>query len=213
MATITTPSAGDAVTATWGSSVADAINNTHDDKLPFVNAMGLHQSTNKIVDLNLDAVSSGNSGAVIIPFWVPMSMDLVGYAFYNAASATQREAEFRLYKDTGSTTLEEVADSDATASYTPSAQDIRHITLTGGNLAITPGMYWLAIRNTDTTDTFKLGCGANTADWSDDDNYMARTYSTCPALGATLDVSSFNQSNRILMARLEGAVFGESTRF
>lgn len=217
MATIEVPTAGDPIKASWGDSVADAINNTHDARIPFVNAMGLHQSTNHVEDVLLSAESGGDSGAVVIPFLVPITIDLVGYAVHQYAGAGTRAAEFRLYKDTGSTTLEEVPDTDATLSFSASGESVERATLTvATTVEVPPGLYWLAIRG-DNASTFALSAGADTADWSDSsaDNHMARGLltSSTGAFGTTLDISSFTALDAICMARLEGAVFGESTRF
>ena len=215
MATITTPSAGDAVTASWGSDVADAINDTHDDRLPFVNAIGLHASTNQVAETNLAVVAAGLGGAMVIPFYVPTSMELVGYSTYQTTTSTARSCEFALYKDTGTSTLERVTGSEATDSFTPTAAGLRRVTLTSGNITLPPGMYWLCIRNTSTSVVWKMGHGSNTADWSDTsaDNNHCYNSGSVAALGATLDVSGFSANNKIPMARLDGAVFGASTRF
>ena len=212
MATIAVPSAGDPVKASWGTDVAQAINNTHDDRLPFLNAMGVHASTNQVDVINLAAVSAGSGGCAIIPFHLPIGMDLVSYSVWQNSTSGARAAEARLYKDTGSTTLTEVADSDAAWSFTPSAANIRTASLTSGNLYLSPGLYWLAIRNTDTSNAFVLGSGSNTADWSATTNDLVRNGSSV-ALASTLDVSSFTGQTKPMMARLNGAVFGESTAF
>ena len=214
MPTVTVPTAGDPVQASWGTSVAEAINDVHDGRLPFVGALDLHGSTNQIGNTNIAAESAGSGGCMLVPIVLGASIEVVNYVWWNGSAASARTAEFRLYKDTGSTTLEYVTGSAANTSFTPSSAGVRRVGLDGGNLVVPPGMYWIAIRNTSTSISFQLGHGSNTADWSDSGADIARSlyYASADALGSTLDVSSFSANIKINMVGLDGAVFGNTGR-
>lgn len=107
----------------------------------------------------LAAVSGGNGGAIAIPVNVPAPMLLAGYTVRNTDTASARAAEARLYysKLDNSATIDYVTASAAAWSFTPSAASNRFAALTGGDILIPPGVYWLVIRNTSTTQAFDIG--------------------------------------------------------
>src|SRR3990167_4008697 len=133
---------------------------------------------------NLAAVSGGNGGALAVPIFVPGPMYLESISIWNKSTANARSAECRLYLDSAndSNTLNAVAGTDATWSFTPTAEDLRTSTgVSGAPVALLPGMYWLVIRNTSATQTFQVGRVTSV--------FTKNVYATksIAALGATLD--------------------------
>ena len=106
---------------------------------------------------SLAAVSAGNGGAIGIPILVPSPMYLEGYGLFNGDAANARAAEARLYVDSGSATLNEIANTAAAWSFTPSAASLRRVSVTSGApVLLDPGYYWIVLRNTSATQVFNL---------------------------------------------------------
>lgn len=73
-----------------------------------------------------------------------------------------------------------------------------------------PGLYWLVIRNTDSTSAFSLSCAA-TGTFQNDQMQTK----TIGALGSTLDMvaATWTKSGLSPAVILEGRVFGQTAAF
>lgn len=157
--------------------------------------------------LALNTVSGGNGGAVAVPIIVPALTEVAQYKLWCTDTASARNAEARLYKDTGSSTLQFVPGSDATFSFTPSAASAQTAFPSSSAFVLEPGMYWLVIRNTNTSRAFDIGGTTNSAS-----NLATNSLSTTStaALGSTIDISGWSASGRVIGAVVKGYVFSGS---
>src|SRR5512139_51468 len=181
--------------------------------LPFV----AHYAYNHGATINtnittLAAVSGGLGGAIASPIWVPAYAKLDTLTIRNNDSSATREAEFRLYLDSGndSNTLSEVANSAGTFSFTGSGSANKSAAFTSAPVTVAPGLYWLVIRNTSASQTFLLQAQAT-------GTMLVNGYQlkAIPALGATLDfvAATWTKSNNILAAVISCRIFGQTTAY
>lgn len=161
---------------------------------------------------------SGGSIAVAIP--VTGHMLLQAVAIYNGDTATLRALEWRLYKqrlnngNAGENTLDEVPGANGTDSFTPSAASVRVCAASGAPVYLSPGIYWLVVRNTDPTSAWDLRYSAAPAVGLLQTICQTKTLGS--ALGATLDfvAATWTKSSTINPAvALYGRVFGQTTAF
>lgn len=149
-----------------------------------------------------------------------MPVLLSGHMLLNSASvfntdiATARgPIEFGLYEDreNNSNILNLVA-AGALAAFTPTAASLRQILATSAPVYLAPGIYWLVLKNNNTTSTFGLGFA--TAGTMAQSNAQTKTLTTA-ALPATLDFVAVTWAKAGLTAglRLNGRVFGQATTF
>lgn len=143
----------------------------------------------------LAAVSGGNGGA--LGMWIPVTapMKLESYAVWCANTASARTAEMRLYVDrlNTSTSLDFVAGTDATLSFTPSAQS-RQVSsaVSGAPVIIPPGRYFLVIRNTSTSQAFNVGRTTAATNILVKNVSAQLSTASIAALGSTLDITTLS---------------------
>lgn len=137
---IAVPAAGGPVLDTWGQSVADALNDHQFDYIGNrVPAMG--------AGYNVPASSSNspiNTG-VLVPFAVAGGLVLEGYGAYITDTGSSRQLNLALYRDDGTAAWPKVTGSEATRTWTPGGlAAYSQFPLTGADVVLTPGYYWLA---------------------------------------------------------------------
>lgn len=158
---------------------------------------------------SLAAVTGGNGGARAIPIVVQARMRARAYVLWNTDTASARSCEMRLYKDVGTNSLEFVTGSDATLSFTPTVASRRSATMSGTSVYLSPGVYWLVIRNTSTTQTFGLGYTAAT---DAIDPTMNLGHTGIASLGSTIDLSSgWSESSAVFGIFIAGDLFSSFT--
>lgn len=162
-------------------------------------------------DQVLAAVSAGNGGAVAVQLFVHSTMYLEGYALFNGNTASLRTAEARLYLDNGDSTVDEVTNSAAAWSFTPSAASLRRVSVTtGAPVILSPGSYWIVLRNTSTSQTFALRRTSPPTLALPD----MRLHSGIAALGASLELDSgWTTGGGVCAIWAEGRVIGRTTVF
>lgn len=179
---------------------------------PYAYPIGAGPTNTATVARNLAAVSAGNGGAIAIPIVVTSHMLFARVGVWNTDIANARSAEWRLYEDRldNSNSLNEIAGANGTWSFTPSAASFRSSPAAVNPTYIAPGLYWLVIRNTSSTQTF--GVGEQAAG--------TLAHNTCqtksiPALGSTLDfiAATWTKQTSLPGVILEGKVFADSTVF
>lgn len=150
-----------------------------------------------------------NGGAVAVPIIVTGQMVLIGCTFGNRDSSGAHTLEWSLYKDTGSASCTQVANALGTFSYTPSGIATES-SVCATPPTLSPGLYWLVIRNTSASVTASMGQAASATLASD----MYETQTLASSLGASLNLSTgWTRSTAILAVRLDGAAFGEASAF
>ena len=160
----------------------------------------------------LPIVSGGNGGAITAPIELPSHMLLQSVCIWNRDTASLRTAEWRLYEDRSNTsnTLNEIAGANGTWSFTPTIASQRTSGATGAPVYLSPGCYWLVIRNTSTAQTFTMGIQGTPTIGPN----LLQT-KTIAALGSTLDfvAATWTKQNQSLAAFLLGRVFGQAAAF
>lgn len=150
-----------------------------------------------------------SGGTVAVPILVTGNMVLVGCTIANRDSSGLHTLEWSLYKDTGSATCDQITNATGTFSYTPSGIATFSSTCATPP-TLSPGLYWLVVRNTSATVTAALGQAASATMASD----MYETQTLGSSLGATLNLSTgWTRATQILAIRLDGAAFGEASAF
>lgn len=194
---------GDAITATRLQDMTDAINKAAytEGFLPYAMAYGLPNNPVSDSSNALTAVSSGDGGIALIPFVLPGPMKLASIMVRNGDTASARSAEGRLYRSIGTGALQFVTGTDCTWSFTPSGADNRSANIATSGTLLIPGAYWLAIRNTSTTQTFNVRKTLNSSELSGTIAYTA----TGPALGSVFSWSSPAGAGGQYLARLQSS--------
>lgn len=212
---IDVPTAGSPVLDTWGEAVADAINTSllAAGFVPFAYPLGLHHGTASIGASAKAAVSGGLAGGALVPFMLIGPMAIQSVTIRNGDTASARSCEFAIYRDEGNGTLARVAGTDGTLSFTPVAVSDRTGDVSTPGTIIPPGIAWLGVRNTSSSQTFGMRYATVGTEavgnmvWSDDT-------AAFPALGATFDTSAgAGISGTTYLCRLNGRVFGLSAAF
>lgn len=204
--------------AVWNGSSADSIKDGGAVAgvvgwAPFVAHYAYNHSATVNTNITtLAAVSGGAGGAIASPIWVPTYAKLDTLTIRNNDSSATREAEFRLYLDSGNdnNTLSEVPNSNGTFSFTGTGSANKSAAFASAPVTVGPGLYWLVIRNTSATQTFLLQ--AQSTGTMIVDGYQLKSI---PALGATLDfvAATWTKSNNILAAVISCRVFGQTTAY
>ena len=175
---------------------------------PFALSLGSHHGSIVQTEANLAAVSGGLGGAWATAMHVPGPMLLSSFTLANRNTSALREAEWGLYADTGSNTLDQVPDATGTFSFTPVANSVRTSSLSTPVL-IAPGLYWVVLRNTSTAQTFSIGfmnAGVLTTNTSRDNTAEA-------ALSSTIDISAWTANTPLPLFRLGGRIGAEAADF
>lgn len=168
--------------------------------------------------LTTSATIAANGGSIAIPFYNPGHMLLQRALFRERSTTLARAVEGALYVqplnngNSGENTLNRVAGTDGTASWTASAVSTQAISMSGSPVYIGPGAYWYVIRVTQASNNISL---ASTAVSNEMANNSAQTKTLGSALGSTLDfvAATWTKVTAMYAVRLEGRVFGQTSQF
>ena len=153
-----------------------------------------------------------NGGTVLIPYQLTSPMSLQGISIRSADASLLRTAEWRLYVDVGSVNLNEILGANGTFSFTPGAVSTQWSNAVAAPVALLPGAYWLAVRNTSAANAFNMG-QVNTA-VSVDQFFGAQTKTLAAALSSTLaGAPGWTRQNQVPVVYLNGRVFGLATGY
>jgi hypothetical protein len=207
---LTVPASGDVVAASWGAEVSNRLN--RGNYMPFAVPAGWYSGMASTQNSSLLAVSASKAGCMLVPFPLAGSMLIQSVTLRQGSTASARSAEFRLYYDDGTTTLQFVTGTDGTFSFTPSAADDRTANVSTPGTLLYAGMYWLAVRNTSASQTFVVRRGADLTELSGN-VYLQDNTPNVLALGSTLDTTTFTGGVSLPLVRLNGRVLGGSSAF
>lgn len=163
---------------------------------------------------------AANGGSVAVPVDVRGHMLLQAVTVRNGDTTTQRDLEWRLYKqrlnngNSGENTLDEVPGANGTLSFTPAASPSnRTSTPSSPPIYLAPGVYWLVLRNTSASQTFATVVPTVSA-LSSSAN-LSQTKTLGSALGASLDfvAATWTKRSDYPLCRLDGRVFGQTAAF
>ncbi len=214
MSTVTSPSAGDSITATYGAAVATVVNGIMDyGWLPYAYPQGVDAQDATSASTNLFTVAAGLGGVLLQPIYLPGPMKLQSISIRNGATASARAAEFALYQDTGSTTLAQVTGTTGTFSFTPAGADDRTANIGTPGTLLYPGVVWVAIRNTSTGQQFAVRHYAAPTELAFD-LAMTNNSTGMASLASTLDAATnWSAVGFSFGIRLNGRVMGGSSAF
>jgi hypothetical protein len=162
------------------------------------------------------SVAFSSNASVAVPFALTGNLALQSVTFRAGALALRTTIiTWAIYtqdvndENTAENTLRRVALVDnGTVNYNPG-----NVTMTASPapIILTPGIYWLVMKNSN-SPSFSLGAIAATgSSFSDQNSFMTHTN---PTLGQTLDfVTGWSKSTAIPGVRLNGRVFGQTTAF
>lgn len=176
----------------------------------FAYAAGLTHASTTTGGINLDVVGGGLGGAKAIPVLLHNPMLLQQLTIWNTDTASARTAEWSLYVDSGDATFDLVTGATGTFSFTPGgAASLRSSAAASAPVFLSPGTYWLVIRNTSGAQTFGLGLvAAGTMVVN-----ASRTNTGIAALGSTIDISAWTAATSQILARLDGRIGAEAAAF
>jgi len=212
---ITVPVAGQQGQASWAASVANAVNTLNETAnfLPCAYPLGHVLGGSHSASSALIAVVSSNGGAAAQAIWLPGPMLIQSVTIRQAATASARAAEFRIYRDVGTSSASFITGTDGTFSFTPASADDRTANVSVPGTLITPGVVWFVLRNTSTTQTFPLARQAATTELVGNGSAADMTTGIA-ALGSTIDITAFDTKNTgVFGVRLNGRVFGQTSAF
>jgi hypothetical protein len=138
----------------------------------------------------LAAVSSSLAGAAVAPILLTAPMFLKAFRLRSNDTSLLRTAEARLYVSRldNSATCNFVAGTDTTWSFTPGAASGQtSADVSGAPVLLPPGLYFLVVRNTSSSNTFALATsvGTPTMGLTGSKNI---TSASVAALGTTIDL-------------------------
>lgn len=212
---ITVPTPGALVQASWGADVTNAINTSllAQSFIPYAYPLGSVFSATASSNISLAAVSSGLAGAILVPFPINGPMVIQSVTIRNGDTASARAAEFRLYRDSGDSTLDFITGTNGTFSFTPTVASDRTANVSTPGTIIQPGIIWLCLRNTSASQTFASSYTAAGTEAVGNVSAYIQT-ATVPALGTTLDISLFSSKTASSwVARLNGRFAGGTSAF
>lgn len=181
--------------------------------LPFAYPLGMEHNTSQTGTLSLQTVAAGLGGARFMPFYLPAPMLLQEVTVRNTDAASARNAEWALYKQVGvSNTMSRIA--DGTWSFTPGAASNRSSTASSAPVYLEPGVYWLGIRNTNTSRVFTVGVisGVGTMSMTVSRG-SAGGVADQAAFGSTIDLSGLAARDAYVLCRLDGRLGAETDAF
>lgn len=154
-------------------------------------------------------------GTLATPIFVAANISLESISFWNTDAATLRgPVEFALYTgDNSSNSVSLVASAVGTlATFTPTVAALRTIALTTPPVALSPGVYWLLLKNNHATVT--LGVGVSAAGTMAQNVAQTKTLTTS-AFGSTLDMvaATWTKISTVPGVRLNGRVFAQASAF
>lgn len=158
---------------------------------------------------------STNGVAFATPVVLESHMLLESVSYWDLSSANARgPMEFGIYEERLNTsgTLDLLSGAVGTiAAYTPSAASLRTMTVTTPPVYLSPGCYWLVLKNNHASNGWALG--ASLPGTMSQNSGQTKALTTA-ALPSTLDfVTSWTKSTRIPGVRLNGRVFGQTSAF
>lgn len=180
---------------------------------PYAIQLGDALSTSHTTTLTL--ATSG--GSIALPISVQGHMLLESLVIRQVSTASERTAEWRLYRqrlnngNAGENTVDEVANANGTFTFTPTVASNETSTPSTTPIYLAPGVYWLVIRNTSGAQTLQLGRAAGNPPTQN----AAQTKTLGSALGATLDMvaATWTKTTDLCGVLLRGRAFGETTAF
>lgn len=157
------------------------------------------------------APASAQNTAIAMPVLVPSPMVLDSVSFRSAGTGGTQAMEWRLYQDTGSSTLPEVAGANGSLSFSAAANSTQRAPVNGGGtVSIAAGYYWLVVRVTSAT-ALSFGQAGN-ANPGNSQTFGGQSKAGVGALGATLDfVTGWTKFPDVPCNFLCGRVFGQAT--
>jgi hypothetical protein len=160
-------------------------------------------------------ILDANGGMAQIPMEVSAPMNLRSVSIRNANGASPRSWSWALYKDEGnSATATRVAISDGSDAFTPSVASTRTLAVTSPPVALSPGIYWLVIKNMHASNAFNMGAVASNSSFSLNLTGALAAVGNVDALPSTLDlVTSWSKSALTIASALNGSVLGQSTAY
>lgn len=178
--------------------------------MPYAYPVGLPLDVVSGSASTLSAVSGSNAGAGACAFYLTAPMAIQSVTVRNGDTATARSAEFRLYYDDGTSSLQFVTGTDGTLSFTPSAVSDRTGNVSSPGTVLPPGLYWLVLRVTN-AQSFLWRRVALTE--LAGNGYIQQTAASVTALGSTINITSWTAGPFQYLARLNGRVFGQAAAF
>lgn len=159
-----------------------------------------------------------NGGTGIVPIFVPGYMMLTSVSWMNVDATLARAARWDLYVQdqqtpvSGENTLRRVASSNGSDSFTATVASFRTLAASA-DVVLSPGLYWLALQNTQASNVYSVGFIAAGSLFSGTAAFNKFKTTSNPN-GATLDFATGWTSNgSIIGVRLNGKVFGQSAVF
>lgn len=150
-----------------------------------------------------------NGGAVLTQILVSAPMSLQGLTIHSTDTTLLRTAEWRLYQDAGSATANQIVNANGTFSFTAASASNQESDAQSPPVTLSPGLYWLVVRNTSASNTFSVGSAAASSTLG---NHYSATQTLASGLGSTLNlITSWTQSTTAIMGVfLGGRVLGQT---
>jgi hypothetical protein len=166
-----------------------------------------HLSDFSLSSIALATVAAGLGGACAGTIAVLAPMALTGYQFWSADTSLARSCEMAVYRDHGPWpgNMVRVPQSTTSHSFTPSAASKQEVALSPA-VYLTPGLYWMVLRNTSTARVLTVG-RTNVAANSWSGNGLWILTASVAALGDTLDTLTWTSGSNLLGLALQG--FGD----
>jgi Pectate lyase superfamily protein len=181
--------------------------NDTEGRMPWAFAQGIEQNT---VTTTSQALAA-NGGTVMVCIDVAGYMSVQSISLRSQDATLMRSIEGRLYRELpGTGVLVEVLGSSFSTSFTATAASNRTVSVASPGAVIPPGIYWLALRNTQAANTFALGtASAGTLAGSG-----AQTKTLASALTSTLDAATgWTKVTWVPGVRVNGRAFAQTTAF
>jgi len=161
-----------------------------------------------------------NGGSAAIPILLSSHMLLQSVSVINTNTNLARKWRWDLYIEdlnngnAGENNLRRIAACTADESFTATAASKRTIAAASAPVYLPPGLYWLAIQATDTSNLFTLK-STTSADPLFTTSSWVQTKTTTNPNGATLDfvAATWTKNDNLFGVRLNGRVFGETAAF
>jgi hypothetical protein len=200
---VLTADSGEAAGVKWATPSGGAA--TFVGYLPWAYSLGANDDSSNAASVALAA----NGGTILIPVLLAAPLALVSVTIRNRDTTLTRSWEWRLFREPsgGGATLDHIANANGSDTFTAAAASYR-TSAAAATVTLDPGLYWLAIRNTEAANAFNIGGGTGLQA----NNYQTKTIGS--ALTTTLDATTgWTKSTLIVPVTLDGAVFAQTTIF
>jgi hypothetical protein len=176
-----------------------------------ITAQASHPFQNPYNTQTSTPVLPANGGSVAMPVLIEAPMSLQSMSTRQGDSTLQRDAEWRLYFDTNLSNLaNEIAGAHGVYSFLSAAIATRFSNCTIPPIPLTPGLYWLVLRNTHAANVFTLGSAQNQG--AVIDQIVGAQTKTIGSLGPTLDmVTGWTKIVPLPQMYLNGRIFGQAS--